>query len=192
MQVALYSAGDDPNAKQFRSLHAVQRHMVDTNQCRLLYDGHEDEYEDFYDYSKAVDVDSHADSPGADADSADSSNLALATSALGNLGLDSSSSLGWELKLANGSAGTAGSKALGSRELAKYYRQRPKPSDDRQSVAVNSIVAQYRSLGVLTKANDVPAGVKRAQKDKQRQQRQWLNLAMRTNINNNLPKNVPY
>jgi hypothetical protein len=30
----LYTAGDDPNAKQFRSLHAVQRHMVDTNQCR--------------------------------------------------------------------------------------------------------------------------------------------------------------
>jgi hypothetical protein len=35
-QVPLYSAGDDPNAKQFRSLHAVQRHMVDTNQCRWV------------------------------------------------------------------------------------------------------------------------------------------------------------
>lgn len=188
----LYSAGDDPNAKQFRSLHAVQRHMVDTNQCRMLYDGHEDEYEDFYDYSKSVDADSHPESSAAVADSAESSHLALATSALGNLGLDSASSSGWELTVANGGPGTTGAKALGSRELAKYYRQRPKPADDRQSVAVNSIVAQYRSLGVVTKANDTPVGVKRAQKDKQRQQRQWLNLAMRTNINNNLPKNVPY
>jgi hypothetical protein len=36
VQVPLYTAGDDPNAKQFRSLHAVQRHMVDTNQCRWV------------------------------------------------------------------------------------------------------------------------------------------------------------
>jgi hypothetical protein len=33
-QVPLYTAGDDANAKQFRSLHAVQRHMVDRNQCK--------------------------------------------------------------------------------------------------------------------------------------------------------------
>jgi pre-60S factor REI1 len=36
MQVPLYTAGDDANAKHFRSLHAVQRHMVDTNQCRCV------------------------------------------------------------------------------------------------------------------------------------------------------------
>lgn len=183
-QVPLYTAGDDPNAKQFRSLHAVQRHMVDTNQCKMLYDGNEEEYEDFYDYSKAGPADA------AEGEAADSG-LALATTGFNNLSLNSSS--GWELTVGNGdAAGTASAKTLGSRELAKYYRQRPKPLDGRQSVAVNSIVAQYRSLGIVTKANEAPAGMKRAQKEKQRQQRQWLNLAMRTNINNNLPKNVPY
>lgn len=29
-RVPLYTRGDDSNAKQFRSLHAVQRHMVDS------------------------------------------------------------------------------------------------------------------------------------------------------------------
>ena len=50
----LYTSGLDANAKQFASLHAVQRHMVDTNQCKMAYDGVEEEYEDFYDYSKAL------------------------------------------------------------------------------------------------------------------------------------------
>lgn len=188
----LYTAGDDPNAKQFRSLHAVQRHMVDTNQCKMLYDGNEEEYEDFYDYSKA-DAAAAAESPEG-AESADSNGLALATTGFSSLNLGSGSAAGWELAVAGGAAGSgaARGKTLGSRELAKYYRQRPKPLDSRQSVAVNSIVAQYRSLGIVTKAHEAPADVKRAQKEKQRQQRQWLNLAMRTNVNNNLPNNVPY
>lgn len=52
--VPLYAAGDNSNARQFRSLHAVQRHMVDSNRCRMLYEGNEEEYEDFYDYEAAA------------------------------------------------------------------------------------------------------------------------------------------
>lgn len=52
--IPLYASGMDANVKQFQSLHAVQRHMIDTNQCRMAYDGVEEEYEDFYDYSKAL------------------------------------------------------------------------------------------------------------------------------------------
>lgn len=48
--VPLYQSGDDPNARAFRSLHAVQRHMVDAGRCKMLYDGNEDEYAEFYDY----------------------------------------------------------------------------------------------------------------------------------------------
>ena len=48
--VPLYTRGDDENAKQFRSLHAVQRHMVDTNQCRMVYEDAEEEYAQFYEY----------------------------------------------------------------------------------------------------------------------------------------------
>ena len=49
-RVALYTAGGDEGAKRFRSLHAVQRHMVDSGRCQLCYDGNEDEYDDFYEY----------------------------------------------------------------------------------------------------------------------------------------------
>ena len=53
--VPLYTRGDDANAKQFRSLHAVQRHMVDTRQCRMIYDNNEQEYAQFYDYGDSED-----------------------------------------------------------------------------------------------------------------------------------------
>ena len=49
-----HCTGLDASAKQFASRHAVQRHMVDTNQCKMVYEGVEEEYEDFYDYSKAL------------------------------------------------------------------------------------------------------------------------------------------
>jgi pre-60S factor REI1 len=197
--VPLYTAGDDTNAKQFRSLHAVQRHMVDTNQCKMLYDGNEDEYEDFYDYSAlAGNADSAAAASPAGAGAADSAEsaeargLALST-AMNGLNI-SSSTAGWELAVpASDSGAAAAGKVLGSREMAKYYKQRPKPIDSRRSVAANLVVAQYRALGVETLGSKAPpAGEQRAQKERQRQQRQWLNLAMRTNVNRNLPKNVPY
>lgn len=43
--------GEDASSKQFTTLHGVQRHMVDRNTCRLVYEDNEDEYEDFYDYA---------------------------------------------------------------------------------------------------------------------------------------------
>lgn len=52
--VPLYVRGDDANAKQFASLHAVQRHMVDANRCKMVFEDNEEEYEDFYDWSKLL------------------------------------------------------------------------------------------------------------------------------------------
>lgn len=37
--------------KSFKSLEAVQHHMIAKNHCKMLYEGNEDEYEDFYDFS---------------------------------------------------------------------------------------------------------------------------------------------
>jgi pre-60S factor REI1 len=183
LQVPLYTSGDDPNAKQFRSLHAVQRHMVDTNQCKLLYDGNEDEYAEFYDYSSQEDA---AAAAGADGqiivnDGGYSSSAAL-------------SAAGYELVVGgDSSSGSGTTKVLGSRDLARYYKQRPRPEDTRQSVVINTVLAKYRSLGIETKdAAGAPPEEKRAQRQQQRKERSRLNLAMRTNINNNLPKNVPY
>lgn len=50
--MALYAKGDDANARQFASLHAVQRHMVDGNKCKMAFEDNEEEYEEFYDWSK--------------------------------------------------------------------------------------------------------------------------------------------
>ena len=53
--VPLYIRGDDANARQFISLHGVQRHMVDANKCKMVFDDNEEEYVEFYDWSKVED-----------------------------------------------------------------------------------------------------------------------------------------
>ena len=47
--------GDDTKSKQFTTLHGVQRHMVDANKCKMVFDDNEEEYVDFYDWSKLED-----------------------------------------------------------------------------------------------------------------------------------------
>ena len=56
--VPIGARGHDEGGRQFGSLHAVQRHMVDRNQCKLAWEDNEEEYEDFYDWG-----DDDADSP---------------------------------------------------------------------------------------------------------------------------------
>lgn len=51
----LYVRGDDNKSKQFTSLHGVQRHMVDANKCKMAFDDNEEEYLEFYDWSKLED-----------------------------------------------------------------------------------------------------------------------------------------
>lgn len=123
--------------------------VLPTNIHRMLFDGNEEEYEDFYDYSAANTQEpagAAADeaSPAASSSSAaaaDGQQLALA---LDGLSLGDGAAGGWELAIPSQGPG-GGSKILGSRELARYYKQRPKPQDNRQSVIVNTIIAQYRS-----------------------------------------------
>eukprot|EP00955_Chlamydomonas_euryale_P116567 366426-Chlamydomonas_euryale.AAC.31 len=43
-----------------------------------------------------------------------------------------------------------GGKILGTREFARYYKQRPRLEDSRESVHVNTMLARYRSLGIAT------------------------------------------
>ncbi|KAG2489019.1 hypothetical protein HYH03_012457 [Edaphochlamys debaryana] len=133
--VPLYIRGDDPNAKSFRSLHAVQRHMVDTCQCKMLYDGNEEEYEEFYDYSAQAD-----DPSGA---------IVLAGDGAGAGGAVA----GYELVVGDAGGG-GGGRVLGHRDFARFYRQRPKPEDERRSVVVNTMLAKYRLLGAPTADRD--------------------------------------
>lgn len=53
----LYSRGDDANARQFPSLHAVQRHMADTGRFKMAWEDNEEEYADFYDFGRDMEED---------------------------------------------------------------------------------------------------------------------------------------
>ena len=169
-RVPLYTRGDDPNAKQFQSLHAVQRHMVDTGRCRMAFDDNEEEYEEFYNFD-TMEEDTHT--------------LALSTDAV-----QDSACAGYELVLQSGQL--QDSKILGSREFAKYYRQNPKPSDSRRSVQIGTVVAQYRQLGIETTSSDAKLGKHVQQRQEHSHRKLGQTTFMRENVNRNLPRNVPY
>merc|ERR1711937_737014 len=126
--IPLYTSGLDHDAKTFGSMHAVQRHMVDTGKTRMLYEDNEDEYEDFYDYS-AMEAEM--------AQRMESLQLAETTSSNANVAISDGYSLFIPGK-------DNGQRVLGSRGLAKYYKQSHRPTDQRQSVLANKIVARYR------------------------------------------------
>mmetsp|Transcript_14553 Transcript_14553/g.31692 ORF Transcript_14553/g.31692 Transcript_14553/m.31692 type:complete len:491 (+) Transcript_14553:70-1542(+) len=132
-RVPLYTRGDDANAKQFRSLHAVQRHMVDTNQCKMCYEDNEEEYAQFYDYG-----------PEEEGEGATGSGALVAAGDLPEALVVG----GYELMIPG--TGSSGGKVLGSREFAVYYRQQHKPAEERQSVVINTMLAKYRALGITT------------------------------------------
>ncbi len=127
----LYARGDDARGKQFRSLHAVQRHMVDTCQCKMAYDDNEEEYDEFYDYSMGE------EGEGGD-EGGDEGALVVGG------GPVAVAAAGFELVVGGGGEdGMAGGKVLGNREFARYYRQRHRPEDERRSVVVNTMLARW-------------------------------------------------
>ncbi len=172
--------GDDTTSRRFRSLHAVQRHMVDTNQCKMAWEDNEDEYADFYDW-------------GEEDEGTEEDGSRVLTLANVDAGPSAYASGGYELVLGGGDDGGSSTavKVIGSREFARYYRQRPKPLP-RADVEVNALVARYRSLGIDTRPPGPAPEVGRAQKEVRRGERHKLNMALRRNKNDNLPNNVPY
>lgn len=122
--VPLYTRGDDEGGKTFHSLHAVQRHMIDLGNCRVCWEGNEDEYAEWYqwsdddgdddemDYSDDDDGDDdeidYSDDDGDDDD--------IAASA----GNSNAAEEAFELALPNG-------KVIGARAFAKFYKQSHRP-----------------------------------------------------------------
>jgi pre-60S factor REI1 len=202
--VPLYTRGDDTGARQFRSLHAVQRHMVDANRCKMVYDDNEDEYADFYDYSSQY-ADEDDGTGGGGGKAGSTSGGAVAVAGAGGGLLERYTASGMELVVGGegGGSGGGGTKVLGSRWLTRYYKQRPRtavaPPPGARALApgaagpgARSVVAAYRALGVETRAPAAAAAAWRAQREQRRGERQRLNLAMKANILHNLPKNVTY
>lgn len=188
--IPLYESGNNPNAKSFGSLHAVQRHMVDSGKCKVLYEGNEDEYDDFY-----------ADDDGEDGDEEEMGSTEREEGTSRALILDDRPVLenaavtGYELAVPSASGGT---KVLGAREFARYYKQRHRTGDLRDSAAAARVLAQYRRLEVplIGDGSEAQGQTKqqrsRAERAVQRHHRGRLMVSMRRNVNDNLPKNVPY
>jgi pre-60S factor REI1 len=203
-RVPLYARGDDASARRFRSLHAVQRHMVDSGRCHLIYDGNEEEYEEFYDYSRVQEEEEGEEEEGEegegmDVEAAPGGGALVAASGRGRAKAAPAPAVAAPGEGVVVPSGGGKPLVLGTRALARYYRQRTRPDPaSRDSVAAALVVARYRALGVETLARQARreaaararggAGAASASRDL----RKRLAVSMRANINNDLPKNVPY
>jgi pre-60S factor REI1 len=95
--------------RQFRSAYACQNHMKDMGHCKVAYQEDDDieELEDFYDYFEDEDGDNEDDEDEEEGEAY-----------VSNIG---------ELVLPDG-------RTVGNRAFKIYYKQRPRPVDDRPSV----------------------------------------------------------
>lgn len=182
-RLPLSESGLNPEAKRMASLHGVQRHMIDSGKCKLLYDGNEDEYEDYYDYGE--DESLHSEDAG--------SQLIIAPEELPSW---FAAAAGYELAIPS-KEGKGSVKVLGSREFARYYKQRHKVGDLRASKAAALVVSKYNQLTVPILGDGTIEGMQKAEqkrinKCKQRIEKVRLAASLRRNVNDNLPKNVPY
>ncbi|KAH9297570.1 hypothetical protein KI387_029252 [Taxus chinensis] len=123
----------------FQSLEAVRKHMTSKNHCKLHYgDGDEEEDSDldeFYDYSS-----SYVDESGMQI---------VATEET----FDANIELGFggaELVIKTTSGNGTSSKMLGSREFLRYYRQKPRPTTERDTALSKALISRYRSMGLAT------------------------------------------
>ncbi|CDH48403.1 cytoplasmic protein [Lichtheimia corymbifera JMRC:FSU:9682] len=114
--------------RELRSLEAVRKHMIDKGHCKIAYEADEDAMElvDFYDFSS-----SYPELEGEDEDA--DSELANMTRKV-RLADDDMS-----LVLPSGAV-------IGHRDLKRYYNQRFKPEDTRESVLINKLIGQYTDM----------------------------------------------
>ena len=115
--VPLYARGDDEGGRRFHSLHAVQRHMIDLGNCRVCWEGNEDEYAEWYQWSDDDDDDDGGDGDG-EMDYSDEDDDETAAAAAANNA--SATEEAFELALPNG-------KVIGARAFAKFYKQSHRP-----------------------------------------------------------------
>ncbi|CAN6176981.1 unnamed protein product [Urochloa humidicola] len=120
----------------FQSLEAVRKHMDAKGHCKLRYGDGDDEdadLEDFYDYSSSY---------------VDEGKQMVATDDANNnieLGIGGS-----ELVITTKSGKGTRVRTLGSREFARYYRQKPRPSAVPNFALALSLASSYKSMDLAT------------------------------------------
>lgn len=175
----------DYRGKRFQSREAVRKHMISKSHCKLWYadgdeEGAEEELEEFYDFSSSYMVEGQDYQLVAVRDSDMEAPVSL-----------TSGGLELVLKSTEGKP----SRTIGSRELFRYYKQRPRPSETRNEVLVNAVVAKYRSLGVAT----LQPGFSKLRQTEEMRKRPSRRaevirsrIALRNNLIRNLPKNCTH
>mmetsp|Transcript_502 Transcript_502/g.883 ORF Transcript_502/g.883 Transcript_502/m.883 type:complete len:395 (-) Transcript_502:778-1962(-) len=173
--------------KTFKSGDSTRKHMVDKGHCKLAFGvGHEDEeeeLEDYYDYADA---------------NGDCQMLATGGELGGPMAYTTG---GLELAVGINEKGEGG-HIIGSRSLARYYKQKPRPSELRDEVTANQRETRVRMLNQSqfglgswaerVTAKQVQTNHKIEYKAKIKQRACETNTYMQGNLNRNLPKNVPY
>ncbi|KAI8971555.1 C2H2 type zinc-finger-domain-containing protein [Mycotypha africana] len=131
-----------------RSVEAVRKHMIDKGHCKIAYEDDDDAAElvDFYDFSSSYPQGQEGDEEEVDIDA----DLEQMTAAL-SLADDELS-----LVLPSGAV-------VGHRAMKRYYDQKLKPEDNRDSVLINKLIGQYSESPVfesLRKTSGGPKGSK--------------------------------
>jgi len=170
--------------KELKDAEATRKHMVDKSHCKLRYgqlgdEDAEEELEDFYTYPASMDVgDGQLVAVGEEA-----------PAALTTQGLE---------MVVNRTEDGSGGQIIGSRSMARYYKQRPKPTDNREDVEANMVVVKERKLaGGLVSMERITARQQATAhriefKATIKNRAQAQNAFMQGNKNRNLPNNVPY
>lgn len=167
----------DERGKQFHSVEAVRKHMINKSHCKLRYgDGEgiaEEELEDYYDFSSSYKTTS----------------TELVAHQQPSVSLTSG---GHELVI-NDDDGSM--KRIGSRDMARYFKQRPAPTDARNGIMVNALVARYRSMGLATQEQKWRARNKPEEQQRRASQRaEYIRskIALKNNVIRNLPRNCEW
>ncbi|XP_068647901.1 cytoplasmic 60S subunit biogenesis factor REI1 homolog 1-like [Aristolochia californica] len=165
----------------FSSIEAVRKHIMAKGHCKVRYgDGSDDEdadLEDFYDYSS-----SYVDEDGKQLVAAD--DLAN-TVELGG---------GSELIITKRTDSRVSIRTLGSRQYLRYYRQKPRPSSERDMALAISLASRYQSLGLATVQSKQHIVRMKVLKEMNKSGVEVMRskIGMKSNVIRNLPKNVPY
>lgn len=166
----------------FNSLEAVRKHMVAKSHCKIHYgdggDDEEAELEEFYDYSSSyVDV--------------DGKQLVASDDMSNDVELGNGGS---ELIITQRTDDKISTKALGSREYLRYYRQKPRPSHANDIAISVALASRYKSMGLTTVQSREHRVRMKVMKEMRRSGVEAMRskIGMKSNVIRNLPNNVPY
>jgi pre-60S factor REI1 len=136
--------------KSFNSLVATKSHMVDKSHCKIRFYENLEEFDEFYDFGEepqreGEDSEEEAGVEGGSENQNQNKSLIVQKDDeetwMPGLPLSDSSDGAAELILPSG-------MAVGHRSLRRYYKQRARPQETRQSVLLNQLIRQYNELGV--------------------------------------------